>query len=47
MRATYRRVAAPGSEFVAPATARNGFGWRAEHGSATHDEHARAIFDEQ
>ncbi len=47
MRATFRSVAAPGSGFVAPATASNGFGWRAEHDSATHDEHVHAIFDEQ
>ncbi len=47
MRATYRWVAAPGSEFVYPATAANGFGFRSEHASATHDEGWHAIFDEQ
>jgi len=34
-RATFRWVAAPGSEIVTPATAANGVGWAALHASAT------------
>ena len=34
-RATYRWVAPPGGEFVAPATTTDGFGGKADHGSAT------------
>ena len=46
MRATYRWVAAPGAEFVLPATAANGWGFRSEHATATHDEAVFTIYDE-
>ena len=36
-RATYRWVAPPGGEFVAPATTTDGFGGKADHASATTD----------
>lgn len=35
LRSTQRWVAAPGSEFKAPATAANGLGWQVIHGSST------------
>lgn len=48
-RATYRWVAAPGKEFVIPATANNGLGWFTSQGTSsfTADVDAHAIFEEQ
>ncbi len=46
MRATYRWVAAPGAEFVYPATDNNGFGFKPIHSSATHDEQVTMLFEE-
>ncbi len=45
-RASYRWVAAPGSELIVPATANNGIGWRAEHGSFTGDTECGIFFQE-
>ena len=46
-RATYRWVAAPGKEFVLPATANNGAGWFSDHASFTGVVNVHAIFEEQ
>ncbi len=46
MRATYRWVAAPGAEFVLPATAAAGWGFRSEHASQGHIEQVMTIYDE-
>ena len=46
MRATYRWVAAPGSEFIWPATDNNGFGFKPIHASITSDEQVTALFEE-
>ncbi len=47
MRATYRWVAAPGAEFVYPATSANGFGFFPGHASAATEEIVTAIFQEE
>lgn len=47
MRATYRWVAAPGAEFLIPATANAGIGFRPEHTSAVTNEEIAGIYDEQ
>jgi len=46
-RASYRWVAAPGSELVAPATANNGFTVRVRSGGYTGTATAEALFQEQ
>lgn len=46
-RATYRWVAAPGSELVLPATAANGVGFFTDHASFTGVVNVHALFEEQ
>lgn len=46
-RATYRWVAAPGSEIVTPATAANGVGFFTTHASFTGSVEVNALFEEQ
>lgn len=45
-RATYTFIAYPGGELVAPASANNGFGWTAIHGSYTGSAQVSAHFEE-
>ena len=45
-RATFRWVAAPGGEFVTPATDNNGIGMKAIHASATTDFRMGAMWEE-
>jgi len=46
-RATFRWVAAPGSELVIPATASNGFSINTPVASGTPDAHVNVLFEEQ
>jgi hypothetical protein len=45
-RATFRWVAAPGGEFITPATDNNGIGMKAIHASATTDFRMGAMWEE-